>query len=78
VTGLLVPVSLLPGWAEPISWVIAPTWGVKALRESALGGDPLAAIGMCLVLSVAYLGIGIVTMANFERLARQRATLALT
>ncbi len=78
VTGLLVPVSLLPGWAEPISWVIAPTWGVKAVRESALGGDPLAAIGMCLVLSVAYLGIGIVTMANFERLARKRATLALT
>ena len=78
VTGLLVPVSLLPGWAEPLSWLIAPTWGVKAVRESALGGDPLAAIGMCLVLSVAYLAIGIVTMANFERLARQRATLALT
>jgi ABC-2 type transport system permease protein len=78
VSGLLVPVSLLPGWAEPISWLIAPTWGVKAVRESALGGDPLAAIGMCLLLSVAYLAVGFVTMANFERLARQRATLALT
>lgn len=78
VSGLLVPVSLLPGWAEPISWVVAPTWGVKAVRESALGGDPLAAIGMCLLLSVVYLGLGVVTMANFERLARQRATLALT
>jgi ABC-2 type transport system permease protein len=78
VSGLLVPVSLLPGWAEPISWVVAPTWGVKAVRESALGGDPLAAIGMCLLLSVVYLGLGVVTMANFERLARRRATLALT
>jgi ABC-2 type transport system permease protein len=78
VSGLLVPVSLLPGWAEPISWVVAPTWGVKAVRESALGGDPLAAIGMCLLLSAVYLVLGTVTMANFERLARQKATLALT
>jgi len=78
VSGLLIPVSLLPGWAEPISWVLAPTWGVKAVRESALGGDPLAAIGMCVVLSAAYLAIGWFSMANFERLARQRATLSLT
>jgi ABC-2 type transport system permease protein len=78
VTGLLVPVSLLPGFVEPISWALAPTWGVRAVRESALGGEPLGAIGMCLVLSAAYLAIGAVTMANFERLARQRATLSLT
>ena len=78
ITGLLVPVSLLPGFVEPLSWVLAPTWGVKAVRESALGGDPLFAIAMCLALSVVYLVIGSVTLANFERLARQRATLALT
>jgi ABC-2 type transport system permease protein len=77
VSGLLIPVSLLPSWAEPISWVLAPTWGVRAVRESALGGDPMPAIGMCLVLSTAYLAIGAVLMANFERLARKRATLAL-
>ena len=78
VSGLLVPVSLLPGWAEPLSWVLAPTWGVRAVRESALGGDPLAAIGMCVLLSGVYLAIGTVTLSNFERLARSRATLALT
>ena len=78
VTGLLVPVSLLPGWVEPLSWVLAPTWGVRAIRESALGGDPLVAIAMCGVLSLAYLAIGALTLANFERLARSRATLSLT
>jgi ABC-2 type transport system permease protein len=78
VTGLLIPVSLLPGFVEPLSWVLAPTWGVRAVRESALGGDPLAAIAMCLLLSAVYLAIGAVTMANFERLARKHATLALT
>jgi ABC-2 type transport system permease protein len=78
VSGLLVPVSLLPGWVEPISWVLAPTWGVKAVRESALGGDPATAIGMCVLLSAAYLAVGAATMANFERLARKQATLGLT
>jgi ABC-2 type transport system permease protein len=78
VSGLLIPVSLLPGWAEPISWVLAPTWGVKAVREAALGGDPLAAIAMCVLLSAVYLVVGWFSMANFERLARKRATLSLT
>ena len=78
VSGLLVPVSLLPGWVEPISWLLAPTWGVKAVREAALGGEPGFAIAMCALLSLAYLALGALTMANFERLARKRATLALT
>ncbi len=78
VTGLLVPVSLLPGWVEPISWVLAPTWGVRAIRAGALGGDAWTPLAMCLVLAAAYLAIGMVTMRNFERMARARATLSLT
>ncbi len=78
ITGLLVPVSLLPGWVSPISWLIAPTWGVRAIREAALGGDPLAAIGMCIVLGAVYLLLGVVFLRLFERLARERASLSLT
>ena len=49
VTGLLIPVALLPYWAEPISWLLAPTWGMKALSDSAVtGGSPLFDIAMCL------------------------------
>jgi ABC-2 type transport system permease protein len=79
VSGLLVQLSLLPGWVQPISWVLAPTWGVKAIRGAALGGgDPLFAIGMCLALGAVYLVIGTLCLRNFERLARERATLSLT
>jgi ABC-type polysaccharide/polyol phosphate export permease len=78
VTGLLVPLSLLPGWTHPIAWALAPTWGVRAVRHAALGGNPWPAIGMCLALGLAYLAIGTVTLRNFERLARSRATLSLT
>jgi ABC-2 type transport system permease protein len=80
ITGLLVPLSLLPGWVTPISWLLAPTWGVKAIRDAAIAGNPSAwpAIGMCGLLGAAYLVLGWFFMQNFERLARQRATLSLT
>jgi ABC-2 type transport system permease protein len=78
VSGLLVPVSLLPGWVEPLSWVLAPTWGVRAVRDSAIGGDPLLAIAMCLLLSAVYVVVGWFALSNFERLARKQATLSLT
>jgi ABC-2 type transport system permease protein len=78
VSGLLFPLSLLPGWATPISWVLAPSWGVRAIRDSALGGDPLPAIGMCLALGAVYLALGTLFLRLFLRFARERATLSLT
>jgi len=77
VTGLLVSLSLLPGWVAPLSWVLAPTWGINALREAAISGNPWPEIGMCLFLSAVYLVIGHYALRHFERLARERATLAI-
>jgi ABC-2 type transport system permease protein len=77
-TGLIVPVSLLPGWAQPLSWPLSPTWAARAIRATALGGDPWLPMACCLGLGGLYLVIGALTVANFERLARARATLALT
>jgi ABC-2 type transport system permease protein len=76
-TGLLVPLSLLPEWSRPIGWVLAPTWGIRALRDAAFGGEALEAIGMCVLLSVVYLAVGAFFVGLFERLARERATLSL-
>jgi ABC-2 type transport system permease protein len=78
VSGLLVPLSLLPSWATPVAWAIAPTWGVRAVREAALGGDPLLPIAACVCLAGAYLALSSVLLRYFERLARRDATLALT
>ncbi len=77
VTGLLVSLSLLPGWVGPISWMLAPTWGINALRDAAIEGNPWPEIGMCLVLGAVYLVIGHFALQHFERLARERATLAI-
>jgi ABC-2 type transport system permease protein len=78
VTGLLVPITLLPGWVEPIAWVLAPTWGMRAIRDASFGGGAWPEIGMCAALGLAYLGLGAVLLRNFEHLARSRATLSLT
>jgi ABC-2 type transport system permease protein len=78
VTGLLVPLSLLPGWVEPISWVLAPTWGMEAVRNAALGGEVWPGVAMCVLLGAIYLALGALLLQNFERLARRRATLSLT
>src|SRR5215210_1429149 len=79
VTGLLIPVALLPGWAEPVSWVLAPTWGMRALSDAAfVGGSPVFDIVMCVVLGVAYIVIGAVLLDRFLESARRRATLSLT
>src|SRR5918995_1278888 len=79
ITGLLVPLTLLPGWVEPLSWALAPTWGVRAIRDAALAGDGSAwpEIAMCLALGIVYLVLGSIFLRNFERLARRRATLSL-
>jgi ABC-2 type transport system permease protein len=78
VTGLLVPLALLPSWVGPISWLFAPTWGMRALRDAALGGNPWPDLAMTLLLGAAYVLIAMAALRYFERAARKHATLALT
>ena len=78
ITGLLVPLALLPGWVAPLSWALAPTWGVRAIRDAAFGGSAWPEIAMCAALGAVYLVLGAIFLRNFERLARSRATLSLT
>ena len=77
VTGAMVPLSLLPGWVHVLSWVLAPTWGFRAIRAAALGGDAWPAVGWALLLFGIYLAFGQGFIGIFERRARERATLAL-
>jgi ABC-2 type transport system permease protein len=79
ICGLLIPIAVLPAWVEPVSWVFAPTWGMNALRDAALGSDsPWDDVAMCIGLSVAYGAIGALLLRVFLLAARRRATLALT
>ena len=78
ITGLLVPLSLLPGWVGPLAWILSPTWGMRAIRQAAFGGNAWPEIGLCVALGIVYVVLGALALKNFERLARDRATLSLT
>lgn len=76
--GLLVPVSFLPGWLGPVSAVLSPTWGAKAMKEAAVGGTSLLPhVGLCLALGVVYLAISMQTCAWVDAKARRQGTLSL-
>jgi ABC-2 type transport system permease protein len=77
VGGFLVPLTLLPAWVRPISWALAPTWGVDAVRESALGGAPWAEIAACLGLGAAYVAAGSLVLETVLRAARKDGSIAL-
>ncbi len=76
--GFLVPLALFPDWVRPISWALAPTWGMNAIREAALGGSPLNDLAVCLGLGAVYVAIGILVTNRVLRAARVRSSLSLT
>ena len=78
VCGFLVPLSLFPDWVRPISWALAPTWGVRATREAALGGSALPDVAACVALGAGYALVGVLLVQTVLRSARRRATLSLT
>jgi ABC-2 type transport system permease protein len=76
--GFLVPLVLLPEWVRPLSWSLAPTWGMNAIRESALGGSPLPDLFLCLGLGALYFALGIAVLERVLGAARKRGALALS
>ena len=79
ICGLLIPIAVLPAWVEPVSWIFAPTWGMNAMRDAALGeSSAWDDIAVCVALSVGYGIAGTLLLRFFFRSARRRGTLALT
>ena len=64
---------------RPISWLLAPTWGIAGdpprARSAASVWFPVA---MCAGLGIVYLVLAGLFLRIFERAARARATLSLT
>src|SRR5690349_22145003 len=43
--GMLFPVSVLPGWLQPVAHLNPVTYGLEAMRSALLGGAGVAALG---------------------------------
>ena len=73
-SGVNFPVSSLPSWIQPVSWVIPLTYGTEALR-SAIGGSSLLSLlpilGWEALDGVAVMGVGYALFRAFEGLSRR-------
>jgi ABC-2 type transport system permease protein len=78
ICGFLIPLTELPAWVRPISWALAPTWGMSAIRAGAEGGNPWPFLLACAGLALVYGIAGTVVSRRLLDSARIRATLALT
>jgi ABC-2 type transport system permease protein len=78
ICGFLVPISLLPGWVRPVSWVLGPTWGMRAIQAGAFGGNGLPDVVMCFALAAVYVAAGVALLGSVLDSAHKRASLSLT
>jgi ABC-2 type transport system permease protein len=76
--GFLVPLTVLPAWASWVSYVLPPTWGMRAIRAAAEGRSPWLDIVTCLGIGLAYGAGAWLLSETVLRSARRHATLALT
>lgn len=76
--GFVVPIALLPVVLRPVSYALAPTWAVEAMRSAASGGSPWGELGICLALGTAYAVVAAFLGVRLIDSARRNATLALT
>jgi len=76
VSGAMFPVSMLPGWVEPISWLLAPSWGVDAMKITALEGYQSIGVGLAgdvmimLLLTLLYVSVALLLFKKIERNVR--------
>ncbi|GGS49286.1 ABC transporter permease [Streptomyces parvus] len=76
-SGMLLSLSVLPGWTTPLSNALPTTWGARAVREAAEGGAVWPSLAAAVGLGLLCLAIGAVAMTRMERRARVAATLSL-
>lgn len=78
ICGFIVAIGDLPAWVRPISAVLAPTWGVAAMRASANGQSPWLDLVWCLVAAAGYGLVATFVSRWMVHSARANATLALS
>jgi ABC-2 type transport system permease protein len=80
-TGTMFPVSILPFIALPFALILAPTWGIEAIRLSSLPNYSGLATGYwedLLIMGVetaAYLGLSFVLFKKVEAYAKRNGTI---
>ena len=79
--GFLFPILLLPGWSNPLSYLLAPYWAARVLHATSSGvatpEDILLSWGMMLILGGVYIAASYRLFKIVLHRARVDATLSL-
>ena len=79
--GFLFPILLLPGWSNPLSYVLAPYWAARVLHMTSSGvatlPDILLSWVMMVLLGAAYIAASYRLFKIVLHRARVDATLSL-
>ncbi len=80
--GFVFPITLLPRFIRPLSYILSPTWTVKILRESSLGIDNFSIfyreMFILFCISMVYLIISKVLFSRIDKRTRIKATLGVS
>lgn len=81
ICGFMFPITMLPDWVKPLSWVLPPTWAIELLRiisrKDAKQDELLTAWGVLVLLTVLYLIISLVYYRLVEKRARINGNLGV-
>lgn len=79
VSGCMFPIALLPFWSHPASYILGPTWGIEAIRETASVENVSLSfwidIGLMMLATLAYLVIAAFLFKKVEDKVRRDGTL---
>jgi ABC-2 type transport system permease protein len=77
VSGCMFPIALLPFWSQPVSYILGPTWGIDAIRDTVGPGmfPYWMDLGVMMVITLAYIAIAAFLFKKVEVRVRKYGTL---
>lgn len=76
--GFLFPILMLPGWTNPISYLLTPYWAARVLHATSGGGAALSEILLSLAMMLLLAGIYMVVSYRLFKIVLHRARVDAT
>ena len=80
ICGVVVPVAFWPGWVQSVAQILPVTHGLQSIRLLTAGGptgDVALGAAVEVLVGLAWLGLGVLTLDRTVNLARRRGTIEL-